>query len=379
MISEKDIQLELLKEIDDICIKNNLDYILLGTNGLNAFVNHSIKNGPISVSVAMTSGDVERFCDIVEKQNNPNRYAERIITERKNNPWYINYGNENTAYFNILDLNSKDHHGINVEVYPIRGLKLNKKAKDKPAKPKETGKLNKLLNRFLKSNKEKNEVKKTPTDKTYIDRWQDIQDFTTVKIINTKIKAKTLKEIGRYEVDNLQLALPKDASKFFREIFGANFKDRKIKPTNIGYRYILNPEMGYQQIIEESKDLIMESNSLNEEVKLKSAEADDDRVVLNNLWNLILMTNKQIEFTKYFDENIERLLSFDLSDKKEFDLVYKELKPVISALRKYAKLGMTFDINPETDSLIERVLIMKGNEKLVDEIKTLKDKEFFIE
>ena len=266
-------------------------------------------------------------------------------------------------------MNSKDHHGINVEVYPIRGLKLNKKAKDKPANPKAE----------QDAMKEKNEVKKTPTDKTYIDRWQDIQDFTTVKIINTKIKAKTLKEIGRYEVDKLQLALPKDASKFFREIFGANFKDRKIKPTNIGYRYILNPEMGYQQIIEESKDLIMESNSLNEEVKLKSAEADDDRVVLNNLWNLILMTNKQIEFTKYFDENIERLLSFDLSDKKEFDLVYKELKPVISALRKYAKLGMTFDINPETDSLIERVLIMKGNEKLVDEIKTLKDKEFFIE
>ena len=378
MIGEKDIQLELLKEIDNICIQNDLNYILLGTNGLNAFINHTIKNGPISVSVAMTSGDIERFISIVEKQDNPNRYVEKINTQKKNNPWHVNYGNENTAYFHIMNLDKSEHHGINVELYPIRGFKVNEKAKKAASKPENTNKLNRFINKFLKSDK-KEEVKKEPADKTYIDRWEDIQNFTVVKIINTKIKAKTLEELDRYEVDSLQLSLPKDSSKFFREIFGANFMDRKIKPTNIGYRYILNTERSYREIIDESNDLIMEANSLNEEVQMKSAEADDDRVVVNNLWNLVLMTNKQIEFTKYFDENIDRLSAYDLSNKEDFDLVYKELKPAISALQKYAKLGMTFSINPKTDELIEEVLLMKGKDKLVDKIKNLQDKEYFIE
>ena len=345
---------------------------------MNAFINHTIKNGPISVSVAMTSGDIERFIDIVEKQDNTNRYVEKINTQKKNNPWHVNYGNENTAYFHIMNLDKSEHHGINVELYPIRGFKINEKAKKAPSKPENTNKLNRFLNKFLKSDK-KEEVKKEPADKTYIDRWEDIQNFTVVKIINTKIKAKTLEELDKYEVDSLQLSLPKDSSKFFREIFGAKYRDRKIKPTNIGYRYILNTERGYREIIDESNDLIMEANSLNEEVQMKSAEADDDRVVVNNLWNLVLMTNKQIEFTEYFDENIDRLSAYDLSNEEEFDLVYKELKPAISALQKYAKLGMTFSINPETDELIEKVLLMKGKDKLVDNLKNLQDKEYFIE
>ena len=72
MKTEKDIQIELLQEIDNICTQNNLKYTLIGTNGINAFVNHTIKNGPISVSIAMTAGDIGRFCEIVENKNDNN-------------------------------------------------------------------------------------------------------------------------------------------------------------------------------------------------------------------------------------------------------------------------------------------------------------------
>ena len=69
----------------------------------------------------------------------------------------------------------------------------------------------------------------------------------------------------------------------------------------------------------------------------------------------------------------------DLDDEKQFNEVYKELKPVISTLNKYSKMGMTFSINPETDDLIEKVLILKGNKKLVNKLNQLKEKEYFVE
>ena len=40
---------------------------------------------------------------------------------------------------------------------------------------------------------------------------------------------------------------------------------------------------------------------------------------------------------------------------------------------------MTFSIDPKTDDLIERVLIKRGDKKLVDEIKKLEKKEYFVE
>ncbi len=395
MKTEKDIQIELLQEIDSICSQNDLKYTLIGTNGINAFVNHTIKNGPISVSIAMTAGDIGRFCEIVENKNDKSRYTEKISSESKTNPWHINYGNENTTYFHIFSLDKKEHHGINIEIYPIRGFNLlNKKPDQVPAK-KDTdssknsifgslkrifsSKENKEDSKELKKEAEAKAKKDSLKDKSYIDKWEDIQEYSTVKIVNTKIKANALNGLERYAVDDTELYLPKDASEFFTEIFGRTFKNRKIKPTVVGPRYIMNTERPYNEVIEESKDLIDEAKSMNEEINLESSKANDDRKSLNKLWDLILMTNKQIEYTKYFDENIDNLLALDLDDEKQFNEVYKELKPVISTLNKYSKMGMTFSINPETDDLIEKVLILKGNKKLANKLNQLKEKEYFVE
>lgn len=91
------------------------------------------------------------------------------------------------------------------------------------------------------------------------------------------------------------------------------------------------------------------------------------------------MTNKQIEFKQYYKENINDLLKMDLTDEEQFEFVYDELKRPINSLRRYAEYGMTFSIDPKTDALIEKVLLMKDNEVLVSKIKKLSEKEFFIE
>ena len=82
-----DIQLELVSELNEICAKNNLKYILLATNALNGYQNKTLKNGSRYVSVAMTNGDIERFCDIIEREYSENRYVEGIF----NNPFLSHF------------------------------------------------------------------------------------------------------------------------------------------------------------------------------------------------------------------------------------------------------------------------------------------------
>lgn len=381
MINEKNIQLELLQEINDICCLNKLNYILIGSGGLNAFLNHTIKNGPFSVAIAMPSGDIERFCDIINNQYYKERYVERINSE-SDSKFYVNYGNKNTTNFYIFNAYNKKHNGININIYPIIGLEK-KIIKSDDSKIKNQNLFSKILNRISgKADKNMGDgsVKANDLrDDSFIDIWEDIDKFSSIKIINSKIDSSLINEIEGYEVDGTELSLPKDSSKFFRKIFGKNYRNRDIKPTKLGPRYIINTEVGYEQIMAQSKDLIDEAISLHEEVQLESAKVDEDRKSIKNLSDLVFMTNKEIEFTKYFDENLDSLLSFDLSDKQQLNDVYKELKPVISSLKKYSKLGMTFSISPQADDLIKNVLLAKSDEKLVNKMKELNKKQYFVE
>ena len=118
MKTKQEIQLELLQEIDGICSENNLKYIFIGMSALNAYIIHSIKQYDGIVSVAMTQGDIDRFCEIVENQSNNSRYVEGIFNNPNFLELYVNYGNKNTAEIDMLARNKNKHHGINVRIYP---------------------------------------------------------------------------------------------------------------------------------------------------------------------------------------------------------------------------------------------------------------------
>ena len=100
---------------------------------------------------------------------------------------------------------------------------------------------------------------------------------------------------------------------------------------------------------------------------------------MENVWHLVKMTNKQIEYIDFFEENIDRLLSYDLNKENEFQEVYDEIQPVISTLQKYSKYGMTFSISSRADELIKMLLVKSGNEKLLETIENLSKQEYFVE
>ena len=81
MKTKTDVQLQLLKEIDEICKNNNLHYVLVGLNSLNAFRNHTIAKGSRITAIAMTHGDIERFCKIIEKDYRWSNIYSDIIKE----------------------------------------------------------------------------------------------------------------------------------------------------------------------------------------------------------------------------------------------------------------------------------------------------------
>lgn len=400
MKSKQDIQLELLQEIDDICSKNDFKYIFVGKNAFNAYVNHTIKNNNAHVSVAMTLGDINRFCNIIEKQNNPNRYVESMFTNPKYIPLYISYGNENTTDYHMIILNNNLHHGINIRIYPIiKSVTLDdEKIKIMDSKIYKEYKFRKFLNKKIINKKFLpikigisllNNIynisgfrKKYPDkifNKIYIDNWDDIQNYSKVRIGKKIINSEYFKELTRYKVDNIELNYPKDTDNYFKQIYGRNIENVNVVLKPERKNAIVDTEIGYKKIINETKDLLDEIRSTHEELVWGRFKVRREKKCVDDVWKLVKMTNSQIKYIDFFEENIDYLLSLDLNDKSQFEEMEIILNPIIKKLQKYANKGMTFSIDEKTDSLIRKFLLLKNNEKLINKIDEINKLKYFVE
>ncbi|MCQ2737698.1 MAG: hypothetical protein MJ224_03745 [archaeon] len=397
MKTKKEIQLELLQEIDTISSKYNLNYILYGINGINLYNNYPI-NEDEDIEIAMTQGDIDRFCKIIEEKYSQNRYVEGIFNNPRLNRLYVKYGNKNTTYFKILELNYEKHNGINISIHPIRkSASLDgKKIQEMTPKLSKEKKIREYLNTRIESPKlwyvkvgiktlnglyglsgHKSKYYEKIKNNIFIDKWEDIQNYSRVRINKDELNTSYLKEIKKVKINNQYINLPKDTESFFNEI--DNNKFETIIKTKPNKDLILDTENSYEEVIEELKDLVKEARIRKEEFLWGRLKGKNDRDIFEKVWDLVKMTNKEIKFTKYFKENIDDLLATDLEDEEGFKKIYSELKPVIETLEEYSEKGLTFSIDPKTDELIEKVLIKIGNKRLVNKMKKLKEKEYFIE
>ena len=399
MKTKQEIQLELLQEIDGICSENNLKYIFIGMSALNAYIIHSIKQYDGIVSVAMTQGDIDRFCEIVENQSNNSRYVEGIFNNPNFLELYVNYGNKNTAEIDMLARNKNKHHGINVRIYPIlKTVQLDgtRIITYTPRLSKER-EMRKFMSKTFENKKfwfgkagidilngaysltggGKRYYKELKAH-TFIDKWEDIQKFSRVSIIKNEFDSKLFKEIDKIEFDGIKLSVLKDIESYFSALYGEKFKEIKIIPKRQKMREIVDTEVGYEEIIEEIGDLIKEAKATREEVMWGRLKVYREKIAVDNVWNLVKMTNSEIEFSKFFEKNIDRLLNFNIDDEEELEELYEELSPIIETLQDYSRIGMTFSINPKADDLINRVLIKKGQKSLVDKMEKISKKKYFV-
>ena len=356
----QDIQLKLLQEIDEICSQNNLSYILIGKNSLNAYLNHTIKNASQVTSIAMPLGDMERLFDIIEMNYSKNRYVERFI--KNDILHYIAYGSRNTTDLNIFNVNNKDNFGIHIRISPIYPLDISKKEEHPNF-------ILKRIYRYMGLNRHR----------YHPDDWDDIQNFSQVRISKTEFDSKLFSTIDKIEVDGIRLAIPHDADGFFTQIFGKDYRDIEIKPSMINEKQIIRTNKPFASVLNEIEDIIIEANELNDEIKESSSKIKKDKRSVLRLWTLVQMTDEQVRFIDYFKDKTDYLFTLDLNDEKEYDELYNELKPVIDSLKKYSKYGMTFSIDEKTDSLIEKILIMENEKRLINRIRGLSEKEYFVE
>ena len=112
-------ELEILKEVDRICKKNNIRYYLVGGTLLGAIRHDGFIPWDDDIDIAMPREDYDKFCKLCDKELNEEMYLHGLTTDK--NYWlpFSKIRLKNTEYIeeNISNLNLKT--GIYIDIFPF--------------------------------------------------------------------------------------------------------------------------------------------------------------------------------------------------------------------------------------------------------------------
>ena len=125
----KKLELEILKDVDDICVKNGLKYYLVGGTLLGAIRHKGFIPWDDDIDVGMFREDYNKFIEILSKNHDDKYFVQNFNTE----PNYLRYITKirlNGTQFIEGDVEGlKINHGIFIDVFPLDKIDLTREEK----------------------------------------------------------------------------------------------------------------------------------------------------------------------------------------------------------------------------------------------------------
>lgn len=113
----RSIQLDLLSELDSLCRKENISYILTGYTARAAVRNHTLPQTALVPTIGMRYEDAVHLSKLVQSQN---RHVEDAISARKISRLVMRYSHSGTTCIRVDEWNSFRYPGICVEIELMR-------------------------------------------------------------------------------------------------------------------------------------------------------------------------------------------------------------------------------------------------------------------
>lgn len=395
------------------------------------------------VAVAMPSEDIEIFTKIVKKEHGKDRYVERNINDMEDSSFFVAYGDKNSTFFVLSNLDIFKPHGIIVRIYPIRKSMISIDDSNQPISFYES--MKNSFNSFIRKNLLYRDAFYVryglEVNRFVYNLFSNIKNYITARYPKAIIKERLYDVFGRdsYFINTLigvynqiyssfdftyfyfrnlrkhpfietwddlkyhgnvriinrnlntelfdgvdkrkvdGIDLNLPGADFYEEVYGKNYRNLKIKYKPLKATAVLDTGTGYQKILDERKQNINEIKAIQREIRKTRSEVLEETAAVNRIFKLVKMTDSQIKYQNYFKRHKEHLFSLDMENEEEFMELYQRLLPIINTLRRYSQENMTFSIDEDADLLIQEVLIKIGEEDLVEYLKELSQQEYFIE
>lgn len=245
MDRKKELQLELLKEIDTICRENDIFYILCDNLAVAAYECNSLEGLHGFPKVAMTMEGAEKFEKIVNESMVKDRYFESRRTSPNYKIFSASYGNSNTTDYSFFNSSNYLNSGIEIRIlYIVQNTHKSKKRK----------KFDKTLERAWKVSVQQGVTFKEFTYRAcqlipdffklivgkrrfgrmyynYVKKHRNIKDIwglssdTVVGIKGHSVKLDILRDRVDIDVDGYPMMICRDTQTFLEQTLGRKWED----------------------------------------------------------------------------------------------------------------------------------------------------------
>lgn len=115
----REVQLNLLKELDCLCCDHNIPYILSGHTAYEASKHGVMPEKIVVPTIAMRYSDAKKIASVIDKSA---RCTESFISNRRISKKVMRYSDRNSTCIRVDDFSQYRNHGICVDIELIRDV-----------------------------------------------------------------------------------------------------------------------------------------------------------------------------------------------------------------------------------------------------------------
>ncbi|MBE6511748.1 MAG: hypothetical protein E7Z75_01165 [Methanobrevibacter olleyae] len=387
MQTRKDIQLDLLRKLNELSEEANVSYALHKQAAILAYKNESI-NEMESLDVIMCQGDAEKIADIL---NDDAYYFEDFRSNPKFDKNMMMFGFKNSLDFKLIDMNFQtdrhiDNHCIRINIHFInhqipkgQGKKLKSQQRlwnlrylklinNKFWKCKLHQKILNIICFFI-GNERANRIRYENKKRNYaIDTWTNIKKYPFVRVSGRKFNSDIFEKLISKELDGVPTFILEDFEPFIFNFYGKNWKEKEWKLNN-GYKssIISWEEFSNDFKLRESLEIIQRCDELN---YIKRMEMEEYKKTSTNLKRQIIQSENVVKIRKDMLNKKEKIIDlYKIEDERNLKI---ELDPLIKSLKKSMELGYTYSVDEDIDNILYDYLGKNQEIELLNNIKKLK-------
>lgn len=374
----RDVQLhlvKLLKEIDDICVRHNLHYILCGRTAKDACTAHAFVGDYVYASVMMPEEDLAKFARYVAKES----HGDRVVAGLRENPAFPEYGvryvDENTTFLYGDSAHRYIHKGIFITIQRCRNIPKEKR-KARLVKQIDTviacrkdegltgrkGMAVRMLRLGMRVFGEKLVIRKLlGLQQRLVREPSDTLAYVRYKKPDISIPRSMFAKVKRVTLEGESFFVPSSTDAYLRKVYGAKWaSDMKpetvralhllVASADVSYRD-LDPDGSLYQGRPEMEQIIRERSELNKRI-------DELRNNIDKNYDLLFFTQERYRLHRRYMPVMEQLRQ--RRQKGDYPYLLAAMKDYLDAVETYLPKDLPISVNEELDALAAELLSYSG-------------------
>lgn len=385
MNKKQQVILSLLKEIDEICRKHQIEYFLSPRLTLCAVEGQPFPQNPLFGVVLMKVSEMERFRQAIE--NDPRE--KRALESMKNHKWfpgfYMRYENTDTVCINLDTARDYAYPGLGINIYPLR-TKVTSKVKRRRNNLQELG-WQELCNVYSRDKSAKAVLSKflvrmgcciggqqMQAARMYDSFCKNQQDPNAQKYIlkrkkqTTVYPAEIFQETKEVTLEGETFLAPCDIEKYLTISYGADYKSVKESRYVVPTQMIVSARVSYTQFWKEAGDFEKYCRNRRKNVSrlMKSRRLKD---YFNECWQYVEFCGRRMNLGVSYAKRKDYIKN--LYKNEDYITLEKVFRPYFKMMQKSLEKGEVFAEDTEILDIYLDVLEKTGKTGQREKLRTM--------